>query len=81
VEQNGTRPAASWVLGRSARWHTPEGAAMLAEDGVEEDRRRDLAALRATSIGALNGVGLNSGLDALVRLVAIAWRTFRRERD
>ncbi|NYJ08885.1 hypothetical protein [Petropleomorpha daqingensis] len=76
MQQHGTRPAASWVLGRSARWHTPEGAAILAEDGVAEDRRRDLAAVRATEIGAFSGV-----LVALLRLLVIAWRTFRRERD
>jgi hypothetical protein len=34
---NGYRPAASWVMGRSARWHSPEGRALLAEVAAEEE--------------------------------------------
>ena len=80
MEQNGARPAASWVLGRSARWHTAEGAAMLAEDAVEEDLRRDLAAIRVIGASTSIGVGPSSALTALVTLIGVAWRTFHRAR-
>jgi hypothetical protein len=33
------RPAASWVMGRSARWHTTEGRALLAQDPLLDDVR------------------------------------------
>ena len=80
VEQKGARPAASWVLGRSARWHTAEGAAILAEDAVEEDLCRDLAVIRMTGASTLIGIGLSGALTALVRLVGVARRTFQRAR-
>lgn len=34
-----TAPAASWVMGRSARWQTPEGQALLAQDPLLDDLR------------------------------------------
>jgi hypothetical protein len=74
-------------MGRSARWHTAEGEELLLEDGAAEDDRRDLASLRALSIGAGTGlgagptIGLTTALNILLRLGAIAWRRFRRSDD
>ena len=82
MEQSGTRPEASWVMGRSARWHTSEGAAMLAEDGAAEELRRDASELGAISTYTLNGpAGPVVGLWLIDLLIRTAWRTFRRERD
>ena len=81
MEPHGPRPAASWVMGRSARWHTAEGQELLLEDGAAEDDRRDLASLRALSIGAGPTIGLTTALNILLRLGAIAWRRFRRSDD
>ena len=43
-DENPWPPTASWVLGRSARWHTVEGEALLAQDGLAEERRDRLRA-------------------------------------
>src|SRR5438309_114397 len=82
VNGYGRPPAASWVMGRSARWHTTDGVAMLAEDGVAEDARRDLNSLRWITAAALkdpSGAGL--ALWLLDRVVWIVWRSFRRTDD
>lgn len=66
-------PKASWVLGRSARWQTPEGSALLAEGP-----RADLA---PALIMVLTGGGHSRSIRGLCRLWEVVSRIRAAERE
>jgi len=57
------------VIGRSARWHTPAGRALLAEDGVAERRRERVARARFRLI---QGLDIPDSEDPLTVVLLIA---------
>lgn len=65
-------PTASWVMGRSARWQTPEGQALLAQDPL----RDDIADLRLLGVAMTVVPGVPIALRTIwraVRLLCTAW--------
>jgi hypothetical protein len=69
------RPTASWVMGRSTRWHDPAFQAELAMAEVAGDGRR-----RSLPLAAGLGVGLTEGPTGVLvafRLVRLVTRLVR----
>ena len=69
------RPRASWVMGRSARWHSPAGQELLAE--VPDDGE---LGWRATALEARSLTGPPSLGDAVAFAVLLS-RMVRRVLD